>query len=65
MAYLPDDIEAAVEDVRQTLLRWHADGTLGEVAVIVGQNQYLPVERPTHKHKPISREQGKPTVRIG
>lgn len=64
MAYTPDDIEQVLEQVRAILVRWHEQGTLGEVAVMVGQNQYQPVERPTRKHKPVLREQGKPTVRV-
>ena len=65
MAQSPPDIEQTLEHVRAILVRWQMEGKLGEVAVIVGGNQYQPEERPTTKHPPVKRESGKPIVRVG
>lgn len=60
-----DDIEQALDKVRAILLRWHGEGKFGEVAVIVGQNQYEPQERPIVRHEPVKRHKGaRPIARV-
>lgn len=64
MAATPPDIEQVLEQLRGILMRWQSDGTLGEVVVVVGGNQYQPEERPTRRHTPVKRESGKAIVRV-
>lgn len=64
MIRTPSDIEQVLEQVRVILVQWQADGELGEVAIIVGGNQYQPEERPTKRHKPVRRVSGSQIVRV-
>lgn len=56
MTQTPRDIEIAVERVRELLVRMAQEGTLGEVAVIVGGNYYQLEERITRRPAPIKRQ---------
>lgn len=62
MAYTPSEVEQVLEQMREVLLRWHCDDTLGEVAVVRGYHQLEVEERPRRKHKAVKREDGGRTI---
>ena len=68
MAATPPHIQAVLDQLREVLLRWDEDDTLGEVTCVRGYHQYEVEERPRRKpFKAIKREQAgrKPIVRVG
>lgn len=67
MAETPPHIQEVLDQMRDALLRWDAEDTLGEVACVRGYHQYEVEERPRIKRKAVKREQTgrKPIVRMG
>lgn len=60
-----DEIDEVLERVRAVLVRWKEEHELGEVVIVVGQNQYEPQERPIKRLPPIKRHSGgKQIVRV-
>lgn len=58
MAATPLEIEQVLEQVREALLAWHENDTLGELAVIRGYHQLQLEERPRRKHDAVKRGEG-------
>jgi hypothetical protein len=58
MAATPCEIEQVLEQMREVLLRWHTEDTLGEVAIVRGYHQYQLEERPRRKHDAVKRGEG-------
>lgn len=66
MADTPPEIERILQQMRDVLTTWHEKGTLGEVAVLGGQNDWQVEERPNKRKPRIKRSlpHGKPIVRV-
>jgi hypothetical protein len=46
----PDEVRRILAQLEPILTRWYNDGTKGDVAVVCGENQMQPEERPVFKH---------------
>ena len=55
MTATPPGVDEVIEDVRRIVLEWERKGWRGEIVIIVGDNQYLPDERPTFRGKATKR----------
>lgn len=58
MAATPPDIEQVLDQLREVLIRWHREDTLGEVAIVRGYHQWQVEERPKRKHEAVKRVEG-------
>ena len=68
MAVTPLHIQEVLDQLRDALLRWDAEDTLGEITCVRGYHQYEVEERPRIKrNKAVKREQAgrRPIVRMG
>lgn len=61
MAATPE-IEDVVEQARDALMRMYRDGWVGEVAIVVGGNQYQVEARPRWRYVPVKRHDSKSSV---
>lgn len=56
MAGTPPEVAKVLEQLEPLLTRWYHGGTLGEIAVVFGNHQMQPEERPRRKHEPTKFE---------
>lgn len=53
MAEATPEIERILEQARAAMIQMRRDGLVGEIAIVVGGNQYQVEERPRRRHVPV------------
>ena len=49
------ELDQVLEQAREALARMYRDGWIGEVAIVMGGNQFQVEERPRRRHAPVKR----------